>query len=199
MNWQSCWIGFVSCGALIVAIGAQNAFVLRHSLRREHVTALVAFAIAADAVLISVGVLGVGAAIQRRPEVLAVARWGGAAFLLGFGVRALWRARSPVGLAGAAGPATSRRRALLTMAALTLLNPHCYLDMVVLGTLGAAQPANGQLVFVAGAIAASALWFVMLGVAGRLLAARLANPHTWRWLDLLVGATMIVLAIRLLG
>jgi len=198
MTWQSSWLGFLSCAALIVAIGAQNAFILRQSLRREHVRALIGFAIAADALLISVGVLGVGGALQRRPELLVLARWGGAAFLVGYGLRALWRARAPVGLAMAPRTATSRARALATLAALTFLNPHCYLDtMVLLGTLGASQPAAGQLAFVVGAVTASTLWFLMLGLGGRLIAHRLAQPGTWRRVDLAIGVTMLLLGVRL--
>ncbi len=200
MSFEPLWLGFVSCGALIVAIGAQNAFVLRQSLRREHVVALVSFGIAADAILVSVGVLGVGGALARRPELLDAARWAGAIFLLGYGGRSLARAlwRAPAALTAAAGAATSLPRALWTMAALTFLNPHCYLDtMVLLGTLGAAQPAPDQRAFVAGAITASTLWFVLLGTGGRLLAPRLADPRTWRWLDAGVGVTMLLLAAQL--
>jgi L-lysine exporter family protein LysE/ArgO len=193
------WLGFLSCGVLIVAIGAQNAFVLRQSLRGEHVRALVIFGIAADAVMISVGVLGVGGALQRRPELLALARWGGAAFLIGYGARALWRVRAPAGLAPAASAAPTLPRALLTMAALTFLNPHFYLDtMVVLGTLGASQPPADHIPFVVGAIAASTLWFTALGIGGGLIAGRLADLRTWRWLDAAVGVTMLVLASRIL-
>lgn len=197
MNWQAWWLGLLSCGALIVAIGAQNAFVLRQSLRGEHVRALVAFGIAADAALIAIGVLGVGGALQRRPELLVVARWGGAAFLVGYGLRTLRRARSPVALAAAPRGATSRARALLTMAALTFLNPHVYLDTVILlGTLGASQP-TGQGAFVVGAVTASAGWFLALGVGGRLIATRLGDPRTWRVLDTAIGVTMLALGVKI--
>jgi L-lysine exporter family protein LysE/ArgO len=193
MNWQVFWLGFLSSGALVVAIGAQNAFVLRQTLRGEHVRALVGFGIAADAGLIAIGVLGVGGALQRRPELLVLARWGGAAFLVAYGVRALWRARSPAALTATRRGGTSLLRALVTMAALTFLNPHVYLDTVVLlGTLGASQPA-GQGTFVVGAVAASTLWFVTLGVGGRLIATRLGDSRTWRVIDTAIGVTMLVL------
>ncbi len=193
--------GFALSAALIVAIGAQNSFVLRQGLRREHVGTIVLACAAADVTLMGAGVAGLGAVLRRLPGLAAVLTVGGVVFLAGYGVGALRRAiRRPVGLASD-GPAEalSRRGALLRTAGFTLLNPHVYLDTVLLvGAVGAAQPAGGRLAFVAGAGSASALWFAALGYGARLLAPVFRRPAAWRVLDGLVGATMLALAGELM-
>jgi L-lysine exporter family protein LysE/ArgO len=203
MNWT--WTafpaGFAACALLIVAIGAQNAFVLRQALRDQHVVAIVIACVLADALLISVGVVGFGRVVTAYPWALEAARWLGAAFLLGYGLRALARARVSHGLVAAGAPgagdaSASLRGTLTTLAALTFLNPHVYLDTIVLlGALGSAQPLAGRAPFALGAIAASLTWFVMLGFGGRLLAGCFASPRAWRYLDLGLGSVTVLLAV----
>jgi L-lysine exporter family protein LysE/ArgO len=184
---------------LIVAIGAQNAFVLRQGLRREHVGSIVAFCALADAVLIAAGVLGMAQALGQSPALARALALGGAAFLAFYGVQALRRARDPHQLhAAAGGPGLSRGAAMAQAAAFTLLNPHVYLDTVLLvGSIGAQQPGALRWWFVLGASAASMLWFGLLGFGARWLAPVFARPRAWQVLDGLIGLTMWVLAAML--
>lgn len=185
---------------LIVAIGAQNAFVLRQGLRREHVGPVVLFCAASDALLISAGVLGMAQALGNSPGLARALALGGAIFLAVYGWRALQRARAPQRLeASAEGHGLSRRAALAQAAAFTLLNPHVYLDTVLLvGSIGAQQPVPLQPVFVAGASVASLGWFTALGFGARWLAPWFARPRAWQALDGLIGLTMLTLAALLL-
>lgn len=190
---------FLSLG-LIVAIGAQNAFVLRQGLRREHVGSVVLFCALSDAVLISAGVLGMARALGESPGVARALALAGAAFLALYGWRALRRARQVQTLQAAeGGQGLSRAAALAQAAAFTLLNPHVYLDTVLLvGSIGAQQPAALQGWFVTGASVASLGWFVLLGFGARWLAPWFARPRAWQVLDALIGLTMWVLAALLL-
>jgi L-lysine exporter family protein LysE/ArgO len=192
--------GFALGASLIVAIGAQNAFVLRQGLAREHVGAVALFCAAADALLMTAGVLGLGRAIAAVPMLASVMAGLGAAFLVAYGARALWRAWRPGALhAGAGAALRSRARVLAQAAAFTFLNPHVYLDTVLLvGTLGAQQPAPLRPVFLAGACAASAVWFFGLAYGARWLAPLFARPGAWRALDGVIGLTMFTLAALLL-
>ncbi|MEV4538067.1 LysE/ArgO family amino acid transporter [Asanoa sp. NPDC049518] len=189
--------GFANSIALIAAIGAQNAFVLRQGLRREHVWAVVVICALSDALLISIGVAGLGTAIADRPVLLQVAKWFGAAFLLSYAVLAARRATRPAALdPGDARPATLRAT-LVACLAFTYLNPHVYLDTVLL--LGAiANQHRYQWVFAAGAVTASVIWFAALGGAAHKLAPVLARPAAWRVLDGLVAAIMVAIALGLL-
>ncbi len=189
---------FLSLG-LIVAIGAQNAFVLRQGLRREHVGSVVAFCALADALLITAGVLGMAQALGDRPLLARALALGGAAFLAVYGWQALQRARQANALdVTNTGQGLSRGAALAQAAAFTLLNPHVYLDTVLLvGSIGAQQPAPLQGWFVAGASAASLLWFSALGFGARWLAPWFARPRAWQVLDALIGVTMGVLSLLL--
>jgi L-lysine exporter family protein LysE/ArgO len=187
--------GFALAAALIVAIGAQNTFVLRQGLRREHVGAVVAFCIAVDVILMAAGVAGLGAALRQVPGLAPVLTLGGAVFLLWYGIGALRRAVAPGSLVAAGEGAPSLGRVLVRAAAFTLLNPHVYLDtMLLVGAVGAQQPIGARPVFVAGASSASILWFAGLGYGARLLAPLFARPAAWRVLDGLVAAVMLVLA-----
>lgn len=184
---------------LIVAIGAQNAFVLRQGLRREHVWPVVAFCALADAVLITAGVLGMAQALGEQPGLARVLALAGAAFLAVYGWQALRRAGQASQLTATAGitdaPGLSLRAALAQAVAFTLLNPHVYLDAVLLvGSIGAQQPPGLQGWFVGGASAASLLWFCALGFGARWLAPLFARPRAWRVLDGLIGITMWVLS-----
>jgi L-lysine exporter family protein LysE/ArgO len=184
---------------LIVAIGAQNAFVLRQGLRREHVGSVVAFCAVADAVLITAGVFGMAQALGDRPMLARGLALGGAVFLAVYGWRALQRARHISALdVTSRGQGLSRGAALAQAAAFTLLNPHVYLDAVLLvGSIGAQQPVPLQGWFAAGASAASLLWFSALGFGARWLAPWFARPRAWQVQDALIGVTMWVLSALL--
>ncbi len=191
--------GLVLSLGLIVAIGAQNAFVLRQGLRREHVGSVVLFCAVADAVLITAGVLGMAQALGESPGLARALALAGAAFLAVYGWRALRRARRPQRLNAAdGGEGLSRGAAVAQAAAFTLLNPHVYLDTVLLvGSIGAQQPAALRGWFVAGASTASLCWFGLLGFGARWLAPWFARPRAWQVLDGLIGITMWVLAALL--
>lgn len=191
--------GFLTSAALIVAIGAQNAFVLRQGLRREHVGPVVAVCALSDMLLITLGVAGLGALVQRHAVLLAIARWSGAAFLAVYGAMAARRALSSHALSAGNGPSLTLRQALLACLAFTYLNPHCWLDTVVLiGSLSAQQPDGARALFGAGAATASVVWFVSLGYGARLLAPLFARPAAWRVLDGGIAAVMWTLAASLL-
>jgi len=185
---------------LIVAIGSQNAFVLRQGLRREHVAPVVLFCALADAVLIAAGVLGMAQALGQRPMLASLLALAGAVFLAVYGWQALQRARRPQQLQAAeGGNGLSLKAVLLQAAAFTLLNPHVYLDTVLLvGSIGAQQPAMLRGCFILGASAASLFWFSLLGFGSRWLAPMFARPAAWRVLDGLIAFTMFVLAALLL-
>lgn len=185
--------------ALIVAIGAQNAFVLRQGIRREHLFPVLAVCILSDAVLILLGTAGIGKLTETAPLVLDVIRWAGAAFLLAYAVLSFRRAIRPAALEATGGGRRTVAAAVLTCLSLTWLNPHVYLDTVVLlGSLAASQGPEGRWVFAAGAVAASTLWFSALGFGARLLAPVFARPVAWRVLDLAIGFFMVVLALSLM-
>ncbi|MEK8052692.1 LysE family transporter [Ideonella sp. DXS22W] len=185
---------------LIVAIGAQNAFVLRQGLRREHVGSVVALCAAADALLIAAGVLGMAQALGRSPLLARALALAGALFLAVYAWRAWQRARRPQRLAAAESVAGASRGAVLAQAlAFTVLNPHVYLDTVLLvGSIGAQQPQALRGWFIAGASAGSVLWFTALGFGARWLAPWFARPRAWQLLDGLIALTMAVLALLLL-
>lgn len=181
---------------LIMAIGAQNVHVLRTGLRRQHVGLTVLTCILVDATLIAIGVAGMGAAVQSSPMLLAAAKWGGAAFLLWYGIRS-WKSVFAAGaLAVSAGAErTTRRQALLSVLALSLLNPHVYLDTVVLlGAVSGNFPLAGRPSFAAGAMCASVLWFTALGYGATRLSRLFARPIAWKWIDGVAGTTMLALS-----
>ena len=184
---------------LIVAIGAQNAFVLRQGLRREHVGSVVLFCAVADALLIAAGVLGMAQALGAQPALARALALAGAAFLAVYGWQALRRARQPQQMHAAGGGAgLARAGALAQAAAFTLLNPHVYLDTVLLvGSIGAQEPAALRGWFIAGAASGSLLWFGLLGYGARWLAPLFARPRAWQVLDMLIGLTMAVLSALL--
>jgi L-lysine exporter family protein LysE/ArgO len=198
--WPAFLQGLALSFGLIVAIGAQNAFVLRQGLRREHVGVVVLFCAVADAVLISAGVMGMAQALGNRPGLARALALAGAGFLLVYGWQALRRARRAQSLtASAAGAGLGRGAALAQAAAFTLLNPHVYLDTVLLvGSIGAQQPAALRAWFIGGASVASLSWFGLLGFGARWLAPWFGRPRAWQVLDALIGLTMFVLAALLL-
>lgn len=185
-------LGFGTMMALIVAIGAQNAFVLRQGLRRHAVAQVVAVCAISDAILVAVGVAGFGAIVNAFPAAITVAAVVGGIFLLGYGFLAARRAFRPSALTAA--PEASSRP-VLTALALTWLNPHVYLDtLLLLGSIAA-----GRWLFGVGAVAASVTWFVALGFGARLLSPLFAEPRSWRVLDGLIAAVMITLGVTLIA
>jgi L-lysine exporter family protein LysE/ArgO len=184
--------------SLIAAFGPQNAFVLRQGLRREHVLPVVVLCTAADVLLLAAGAGGVSAVAAARPWAQALLRWGGAAAMGTYGVRALLRALRPGALAPSGAGLGTRRVVLLQAASFTFLNPHVYVDtLLLLGAVAASQPPGGAPWFVAGASAASATWFAGLGLAAHLLAPALGRPAAWRLIDAATGVVMCALAICL--
>lgn len=192
--------GFAISAALIMAIGGQNMFVLRQGLKREHVGPIVLFCAGADALLIAAGVGGVGALLGAMPQWTMALTIGGALFLGWYAIKAFARMMAPEAMAVTAQGGVSLGRALATTAAFTFLNPHVYLDTVLLmGAAGSAQAPALRPVFVAGAASASILWFVGLGYGARVLTPLFARPAAWRVLDGIVGVTMLTLAVTLVG
>jgi L-lysine exporter family protein LysE/ArgO len=188
--------------SLIVAIGAQNAFVLRQGLRREHVPAIVAVCAVSDLVLIACGVAGLGALVQSRPDVLRGIAFGGAAFLAGYGLIAARRALRPAsaaldGAGRGGGEAGGVRGSVLTCMGLTWLNPHVYLDTVLLLGSVAAGYGTHRWFFAAGAGVASVLWFAGLGFGARYARPVFSRPGAWRVLDSVIAVVMIVIAVRM--
>jgi L-lysine exporter family protein LysE/ArgO len=198
INLNAATSGLLAGLTLIVAIGAQNAYVLRQGLRREHVGAVVAVCALSDVVLIIAGVAGIGVLVERAPTALVVVRWLGVAFLTAYGLMSLWRARSAEGLQAAATAQTSRRGVIARAAALTWLNPHVYLDTVLLlGGIAATHGSQGRWWFGAGACLASVLWFVGLGFGARRAHRLLSSARAWQVLEVLIGLTMLAIALHL--
>jgi L-lysine exporter family protein LysE/ArgO len=198
--------GFVTGGSLIVAIGAQNAYVLRQGLVRHHVTAVVVVCALSDVVLIAVGVSGIGAIVDRAGWVIDVVRWLGVAFLLWYAAGSLRRALRPDALHadGAVAARSEPRSTVVGRAlALTWLNPHVYLDTVLLiGSIAATHSApddtlDGRWLFGIGAVLASITWFSALGFGARTLAPVFTRPRAWQVLELLIAATMVLIALKL--
>jgi len=186
-------VGFLASFALIAAIGAQNAFVLRQGIRREHVLPVVAMCTISDIVLIAAGIAGVGALVTAHPSAINVAKFGGAAFLIGYGLLAAKRAWRPSALTPSDAAPARLVEVLVTCAALTFLNPHVYLDTVVLLGALANEHADRRWLFGVGAVAASAIWFTGLGLGARRLAGWFTTPRTWRILDAFIAVTMVAL------
>ena len=190
--------GMLTGLSLIVAIGAQNAFVLRQGLVRQHVLPVVLVCAVADLLLIAAGVAGIGTLVEEVPAVVEVVRWLGVVFLVAYGVRSLLAARRTGSLEAARAGAVSRRAAVLTALALTFLNPHVYLDTVLLlGSIANQQPGEGRWWFGAGAMTASVLWFGGLGFGARAGHGLLSRPRAWQVLDVVIGVTMLAIAVGL--
>jgi len=198
--------GLLTGLSLIVAIGAQNAFVLRQGLRRAHVGPIVTVCTVSDVALIVAGVTGVGVVVQHAAWALQAVRWFGVAFLTWYGLSSAWRARHPSALSaspdgassGTGGTAAGRSATLRRILALTWLNPHVYLDTVVLlGSIANTHGPSGRWAFAVGAAAGSTLWFTGLGFGARFAAPLLTTPRAWQVLDLLIAATMLAIAAKL--
>ena len=192
--------GLATSAGLIMAIGAQNAFVLSQGLRREYHWTIAGVCSLLDALLISLGVAGMGVLINNSPLILNIATYGGALFLFAYGALALRSALNPDTLRAEKGALGSLRAAIVTTLALSLLNPHVYLDTVVLlGSIGGRYPAEEQLWFASGAAGFSLIWFFSLATAARWLAPLFTKPSAWRVLDGIVCITMWTLCGLLLS
>lgn len=203
----SAGLGLATGLALIVAIGAQNAFVLRQGIKGEHIVPIVVVCALSDAVLIGAGVLGTGALITAAPTAVVVLRYVGAAFLVTYGIMAARRALRPQSLSATDGTAGGGKHdggakrglaaAVATVLALTWLNPHVYLDIALIGSMASAQGSSLQWWFGAGAMLGSILWFCSLGFGARYLRGFFARPRSWRFLDGGIAVTMTALGAGL--
>lgn len=184
--------------SLIVAIGAQNAFVLQQGIRKQHVLPVVLICGLTDAMLELLGIAGIGFVVERAPLVLEIVRWGGIAFLLWYASTAFRRALRPSALLASLGEEQPLKKTVLACLAITYLNPHVYLDtMVLMGSIGNAQGDPAKWWFGVGGALASIVWFFVLGYGARGLSRFFATARSWRVLDSLVGVTMLVIAARL--
>jgi L-lysine exporter family protein LysE/ArgO len=190
--------GFFLGASLIIAIGAQNAFILRQGLIRNHVFVLVLICAISDALLIAAGVAGVGSLIAQSPILISVVTLGGALFLAGYAFIAFKRAMRPEAMMTGNDERLSLKAAIATVLAFTFLNPHVYLDTVLLvGSLSAAYEGDARFAFGIGAMAASFVWFFSLGYGARLLAPLFSKPLAWRILDTIIGIVMSLIALSL--
>lgn len=191
--WHSYINGLLVSAGLIMAIGAQNAFILAQGLRREHHISAALICMSCDAILIMAGTFGLAALLQSHPLAMEITRWAGVGFLSLYALQALRRALSPQVMNASEQPKRSHRAVLLSTLAVTLLNPHVYLDtMVLIGSVGAQNPL--PLIFALGAASASILWFSLLALGSAKLAPMLSRPVTWRCIDLAVAAMMLAVA-----
>jgi L-lysine exporter family protein LysE/ArgO len=189
--------GILSGLALIIAIGAQNAFVIRQGLQRQHVLTVVLFCAISDALLIAAGTAGLGKVIESAPEVLEIVRWFGVTYLIFFGLKSLRSAFRHNTLTLEKGNLVSRKRTILTVLGLTFLNPHVYLDTVIfLGSIANQFPAD-KWFFSAGAMTASFLWFFFIGFGSKMAARFMVKVIFWKVLDLAVAIIMFTLATYL--
>jgi len=192
--------GFAASAGLIIAIGAQNAFVLKQGIRKNHVFVTVLICAILDTVLIGLGVGGFGQILASNAVLLSIALWGGVAFLLYYGFRsfrAVFHSES-LKIQGGGGPLPNLQQSIVTMLALTLLNPHVYLDTVVLlGSISAQYESHERLYFAIGAVLASIIWFFSLGYGARFLGPLFQKPMSWKILDFLIGCIMWLIALSL--
>ena len=192
--------GFLLGASLIIAIGAQNAFVLRQGLKRKFVFAICLVCSLSDAILIAAGVAGLGALVARSDTALLVVSAGGALFLFGYGVRSFLRALRPEAMQAAEGESERLGAAIAACLAFTFLNPHVYLDTVLLiGSLSGRYEGAARIAYGAGAAAASFVWFFGLGYGAALLSRIFADRRAWRVLDTLIGIVMWAIAARLVA
>ena len=189
--------GLLAGWSLIIAVGPQNALVLRQGIRREHLGAVLTICIVADILLVGAGAVGIGAVVLLAPGALEVLRWLGVAYLLWFAFTSLRSARKAGGLKADA-EARSLRGVIATTLALTFLNPGVYLDTVVmLGNLANQQGPGGVLPFTLGAMLGSVTWFLGIGLGARSASTHLARPRVWQVLDVVIAVVLVILAVRL--
>lgn len=199
LEWLAWGKGLATSAGLIIAIGAQNAFLLTQSLKRQFHWPIALVCILFDGLLISAGVAGLGVLISQSPLLLEIARWGGALFLFWFGLRAARRALDSNALTAHEKGIGTLRTALLTTLGVTLLNPHTWIDTVVLlGSIGGQYQPDLRIWFATGAITFSAIWFLSLCIGARWLEPLFRQPLAWRILDALVCLVMWTIAFSLL-
>jgi L-lysine exporter family protein LysE/ArgO len=190
--------GFALGGGLIVAIGAQNAFVIRQGVLNQHIFWVCLFCAVSDAILIWGGIYGLGAILKFIPGFIPIMTYGGAAFLTWYGIKAVLRVLNPQAMAEDAKSAANLKLALMTCAAFTWLNPHVYIDTVVLiGSIANARAIGEQAPFALGASMASFLWFFTIGYGAKALRGTLSKPTVWRGIDASIALIMFWLAIKL--
>jgi L-lysine exporter family protein LysE/ArgO len=194
---QALITGFLTGLSLIVAIGAQNAFVLRQGLARSNVFLVVLICSVSDALLIALGVLGLGTAIESLPVLLEVVRWFGVGYLIWFGISSLRRAFKAESLSASSNSAASIKQAVLTTLSLTFLNPHVYLDTVIFVGGLSHQFGDQAFVFAVGAMTASFVWFFSLGFGASKLSPLMSKPVFWKILDIFIALVMFTIAISL--
>lgn len=194
---QALITGFLTGLSLIVAIGAQNAFVLRQGLARSNVFLVVLICSVSDALLIALGVLGLGSAIESLPVLLEVVRWFGVGYLIWFGITSLRRAFKAESLSASSNSAASIKQAVLTTLSLTFLNPHVYLDTVIFVGGLSHQFGDHAFVFAVGAMTASFVWFFSLGFGASKLSPLMSKPVFWKILDIFIALVMFTIAISL--
>ncbi|NDD25417.1 MAG: amino acid transporter [Actinobacteria bacterium] len=194
---QALITGFLTGLSLIVAIGAQNAFVLRQGLARSNVFLVVLICSVSDALLIALGVLGLGTAIESLPVLLEVVRWFGVCYLIWFGISSLRRAFKAESLSASSNSAASIKQAVLTTLSLTFLNPHVYLDTVIFVGGLSHQFGDQAFVFAVGAMTASFVWFFSLGFGASRLSPLMSKPVFWKILDIFIALVMFTIAISL--
>ncbi|MEE3044743.1 MAG: LysE/ArgO family amino acid transporter [Pseudomonadota bacterium] len=191
--------GFGLGGGLIIAIGAQNAFVLGQGLRRNHPLMVALVCALCDAILIAAGVAGLGTLIAAYPLLTKIAAWGGGAFLIWYGIGAFRRLFETETLSDDTRSKKGWKAVLSTTLAVTLLNPHVYLDTVVmLGGIGGQYPADERLGFALGAMTASFVWFFSIALGAAWLAPYVARPITWKIVDAITCAVMWLVALTVL-
>lgn len=194
-------IGLTTGLSLIVAIGAQNAYVLKQGIMGRFIGPIVALCIFSDVLLIGLGIFGLGFIIEGAPWILEVFRWGGGLFLLWYGISAALRVFKPESLEvdmSSSGPKTVTH-ALMVAAAMTYLNPHTYLDTVILlGSLANQHGTEGRWWYYAGTITGSTIWFIGLGYGARFLRPLFAKPTAWKVLDAIIACVMIFLAFKIM-
>ena len=190
--------GFALGGSLIIAIGAQNAFVIRQGVLNQYVFWICLFCAVSDALLIWGGIYGLSAVLTVVPQLLVILRYGGVIFLLWYGIKAALRALHAQAMQDSAEKAQSIAAAIALCAAFTWLNPHVYLDTIVLvGSIANARPVGEQVPFAIGASLASLVWFFAIGYGAKVLRRPLSQPKVWRVIDLAIAAIMFWLAIKL--
>ena len=189
--------GFLAGLGLIVAIGAQNAFVIRQGLTRQHVFVVVAICAIADAALIALGIAGLGAIIQGLPWLLEGVRWFGVAYLTWFGIKSVRSAFKNDAMVISGAQTTSLKKVVAAVLGFTLLNPHVYLDTVILLGSISNQFAEDRWVFGLGAMTASVVWFSSIGFGARAASRFMSKPIFWRVLDSLIAVVMFSIALYL--
>lgn len=192
--------GFALGGSLIMAIGAQNAFVLKQGLKRHHLflTAITCFI--CDSILIILGVTGIGSVITNLPTLSTIMRWGGAIFLLAYGLRSFYQVFRPqILVANLDSEKTSKLATLIALLGFTLLNPHTYIDtFLLLGTIGAEHPPHEHTHFIVGTLIASFIWFFGLTYGASFLTPLFRNVRAWQILDTIMGFVMIGIGLQLI-